>query len=93
MEVQSPSPLKERPEPAFVSGTPIPGDPGTVITHGCFHPDHEEVIRFFEKNLVYAVQSNPAFPVKEAAGTVMHQPTIPSLQNFLRPAFTVSFTR
>jgi len=56
MEVQSPSPAKERPEPAFVSGTPIPGDPSAVFTHGCFHPDHAEVIRFFEKNLVYAVQ-------------------------------------
>ena len=56
MEVQPLSPAKERPEPAFVSGTPIPGDPGTVITHGCFHPDHAEVIRFFEKNQVYAVQ-------------------------------------
>ena len=39
-----------------MSGTPIPGDPGAVITHGCFHPDHAEVIRFFEKNQVYAVQ-------------------------------------
>jgi len=56
MEVQSPSPAKERPEPAFVSGTPIPGDPSAVFTHGCFHPDHAEVIRFFEKNQVYAVQ-------------------------------------
>jgi radical SAM protein with 4Fe4S-binding SPASM domain len=27
-----------------------------VVTHGCFHPDHAEVIRFFEKNQVYAVQ-------------------------------------
>ena len=35
---------------------PIPGDPGAVSTHGCFHPDHAEVIRFFEKNQVYAVQ-------------------------------------
>ena len=56
MEVRPTSPLKERPEPAFVGGTPITGDPGTVFTHGCFHPDHAEVIRFFEKNLVYAVQ-------------------------------------
>jgi len=56
MEVQSPSPAKERTEPAFVRGTQIPEDPGTVITHGCFHPDHAEVIRFFEKNQVYAVQ-------------------------------------
>jgi radical SAM protein with 4Fe4S-binding SPASM domain len=56
MEVQSPTPVKEQPEPAFVKGTPIPGDPGTVFTNGCFHPDHAEVIRFFEKNQVYAVQ-------------------------------------
>jgi MoaA/NifB/PqqE/SkfB family radical SAM enzyme len=56
MEVQSPSPATEQPEPGFVSGEPIPGDPGAVFTHGCFHPDHAEVIRFFEKNLVYAVQ-------------------------------------
>src|SRR5665647_3024328 len=56
MEVQSPSPAKERPEPAFLRGTPIPGDTGAVFTHGCFHPDHAEVIRFFEKNQVYAVQ-------------------------------------
>ena len=39
-----------------MSGTPIPEDPGAVFTNGCFHPDHAEVIRFFEKNLVYAVQ-------------------------------------
>jgi radical SAM protein with 4Fe4S-binding SPASM domain len=39
-----------------VKSTPIPGDPGAVFTHGCFHPDHAEVIRFFENNLVYAVQ-------------------------------------
>src|SRR5512139_1815517 len=56
MEVQSPSPAIEQPEPGFVSGTPIMEDPGTVFTNGCFHPDHAEVISFFEKNLVYAVQ-------------------------------------
>jgi len=32
------------------------GDPDIVSTVGCFHPDHAEVIRFFENNQVYAVQ-------------------------------------
>jgi radical SAM protein with 4Fe4S-binding SPASM domain len=33
-----------------------PQDRGTVTTRGCFHPDHAEVIRFFEEQQVYAVQ-------------------------------------
>jgi len=47
---------KERSVQAPVSGTTIPGDSGTVSTQGCFHPDYTEVIRFFEKKQVYAVQ-------------------------------------
>jgi radical SAM protein with 4Fe4S-binding SPASM domain len=56
IEVIPTAPAKKRREPAFVSDTPLPGDPGDVSTDGCFHPDHAEVIRFFEKNQVYAVQ-------------------------------------
>ena len=56
MEVQPRARAKEQSEQRFVSGTAIPGDPGAVSTQGCLHPDHAEVIRFFEKNLVYAVQ-------------------------------------
>lgn len=41
---------------APVPGKTVRGDPGTVSTQGCFHPDHAEVIRFFEKKQVYAVQ-------------------------------------
>jgi radical SAM protein with 4Fe4S-binding SPASM domain len=33
-----------------------PRDTASVVTQGCFHPDHAEVIRFFENNRVYAVQ-------------------------------------
>ena len=39
-----------------MNGQVIPGGDGTVTTLGCFHPDHAEVIRFFESNRVYAVQ-------------------------------------
>jgi radical SAM protein with 4Fe4S-binding SPASM domain len=56
IEVQLPTHAQERPEPAPVTDTKIQKDNDMVSTGGCFHPDHEEVIRYFENNQVYAVQ-------------------------------------
>ena len=54
--IPSALPSKERSLEAPVSGKVVPGDPSAVSTQGCLHPDHAEVIRFFEKKQVYAVQ-------------------------------------
>jgi radical SAM protein with 4Fe4S-binding SPASM domain len=55
MEVIPPLIEKEREVPSPVPGTKIQ-DRDSVSTEGCFHPDHAEVLRFFERNQVYAVQ-------------------------------------
>jgi len=39
-----------------VTPSQSPKNTDAVLTEGCFHPDHDEVIRYFENNQVYAVQ-------------------------------------
>jgi radical SAM protein with 4Fe4S-binding SPASM domain len=50
------SPSRQRAVPALATPSKSPQNTNAVLTQGCFHPDHEEVIRFFENNRVYAVQ-------------------------------------
>jgi radical SAM protein with 4Fe4S-binding SPASM domain len=56
IKVHPSSPAGEQPAPGVATASKNPRNTASVVTQGCFHPDHAEVIRFFENNRVYAVQ-------------------------------------
>ena len=56
MKVHPSSPAGKRPAPGAATASNSPHNTASVVTQGCFHPNHAEVIRFFENNRVYAVQ-------------------------------------
>jgi radical SAM protein with 4Fe4S-binding SPASM domain len=49
-------PAREQPAPVLSTASKSPKNTDAVLKQGCFHPDHTEVIRFFENHRVYAVQ-------------------------------------